>query len=77
VPGTAVALPGGGRGRLTAEDFPRSESCRYAAALQDVNATMTASLEIVPAAGIRSCDPRDAAARALAATMRSSLQRLT
>ena len=76
VPGAAVALPGGPRGRLSAEAFPQSQSCRYAAELQDVNVTMKASLEVVPESGVRSCDPHDAAARALAATMRNSLRRL-
>jgi hypothetical protein len=55
----------------TGQAFPQSPGCRYAATRQDVNATMKASLEVVPESGVRSCDPHDAAASALASTVRA------
>jgi hypothetical protein len=69
-----VGLPGANLGRLTAAPLEQRKGCVIRAALQDVNLTMNAQLTFDgPAAP---CDPHGAAAQALAATMRQTLEKL-
>jgi hypothetical protein len=72
----SVPLPGGPRGRLSTSAFPIPGTCLLTAALQDVNLTMIASLELAPETAAGACDQHGDAARALAASMRGSLGRL-